>query len=237
MQNLTDQHGNKFTLPTCWADVTTAQFCETDAMLTFDERASYFAGRDIPAGDTLDWMLLPPEAQPGKELDLEQQAYEQVELLRVVLSSLSLNQCLPIVWGLYWAKAACLNGSRFEQKRADTLAGQVISESILFCWGGVTHCLAELRRLTDPKTGKYSRLSEPDPTESARRAREAGAEELLAEFGYKNVVKLVATQMNLKEHEVKQLPWGEVAEHLIMQRQSAILADNMQRNARTPADE
>ena len=42
MQTLGDSAG-PFTMPPSWAEVSTAQFCATDPLLTVEAHASYFA--------------------------------------------------------------------------------------------------------------------------------------------------------------------------------------------------
>ena len=235
MQTLIDQHG-PFQLPTSWAEVTTAQFCVVDLLKTMEARASYFAKRPIQVNKlvaiALDWVMTPPEAVVNNPLNLAQQSYEQVELIRAVLNSRPLSVCLPIVWGLFMAQYAQLNPATSCQKRADGLAASTMDNCILHYYGDVAHCLGEVRRIMDADNSPYKELFEPDPTEAAQRARDAGAEELLGSFGYKNVLKSVALQLMIDQDDVKKMTWDAVAEHLIQERRTAILADNIQRNAR-----
>ena len=236
MQHFIDSAG-PFQLPTSWAEVTTRQFCEADPLMTVEQRASYFAGRPIQVNgmvaDALAWMLSAPEAVVNNPLDLAQQSYEQVELIRAVLNSHPLSVCLPIVWGLFMAQHAQLNPASSCQKRADGLASSAMDNCILYYYGDVAHCLGEVRRIMDPDNSLYKELFEPDPTEAAQRARDAGAEELLGSFGYKNVLKSVALQLMIDQEDVKKMTWDAVAEHLIQERRQAMLSDNIQRNAKS----
>lgn len=239
MLTLLDNAGT-YELPTGWHEVSTKQFCDTDPLRTVEARASYFAGRPIQVNgmvaDVLAWMLTPPPTDGANRLNLEELAYEQLEMIRAALARFPLHTCLPIVWGLYAAKWASLNGDVFRKQRADVLATSVMNECILFCYGDVMHCLSELDRLTNPETGVYRELSEPDTTEAGQRARAAGADELFSNFGYENVIKAVAPQLQMQESQVRQLPWGEVTRHLVFQRLTAILADTIQRNAQRAND-
>ena len=234
MQTLIDQHG-PFTLPAGWHEVTTRQFCEADPLLTVEERASYFAGRPIQVNalvaDALEWMLSPPPVDGGLPYpeDLGQESYLQVEIIRALLAARPLHECVGQLYGLTVARDSFYGHppELFDQAVADRRARRCMAWPITNTWPAVAHCLAELQRLAT----KYAELSEPDPTEAARRAKEAGADELLGLFGHYNVAKSVAQQMGISLDAAYQLPWENVAVHLLHERRVAILSDTIQRNA------
>ena len=230
MQHLTDQHGNKFTLPASWADVTTLQFCESDTMPDLDQRAAYFAGLPIPAGDKLDWMLTPPAAAPNL-LDLGQCCFLAVETIRATLAEGELTKVFARVYGLYLAcQLAQAYGKDFDPARAAEKAAACQAWPITDTLPVVLHCIAELQRLAVA----YAALAEPDPTDAARRAREAGADELLGMFGHLNTANALSLKLGVTLDAAYQLPYNTVCFYLLHDRQTAILADNIQRNASKP---
>ena len=236
MQTLIDQHG-PFTLPTSWAEVTTQAFCATDPLLTVEARASYFAGRPIQVNalvaDALEWMLTPPDTEGGLPYpaDLGQETYLQVETIRGLLAARPLNECFGQVYGTVQARR--LNYQQpdiFLQKLADIIGVGCLPLPITDTWPAVAHCLTELKRLAVA----YAELSEPDPTEAARRAREAGAEELMGMFGHLNVANALSLKLGVTLDAAYQLPYNTVCFYLLHDRHAAILADNIQRNASKP---
>lgn len=233
MQTLIDQHGS-FQLPTNWAEVTTAQFCATDPLTTVEQRASYFAGRPIQVNglvaDALEWMLTPPLTDVPWQMNLGQCCYLAVETMRATLAGAVLTQAFEPVYGLYSAcHFAEVFGEPFNQVRATNKAAACAGWPITSTYPAVMHCLSELERLGT----KYAELAEPDPTEAARRAREAGADELLGVFGHFNVAKAIAQQMGLTLDAAYALPYETVCVHLLHERRTAILSDTIQRNAKS----
>lgn len=233
MQSLLDING-VFQLPTGWHEVTTRQFCDTDPLMTVEQRASYFAGRPIQVNglvaDALAWMLTPPPTDGGLPYpaDLGQETYLQVEELRASLA-MPLRMSFGHVYGTFVARRRGFQRRDFNQGDVLNLALHCLDLLITDTYPAVAHCLAELDRLAT----KYAELSEPDPTEAAQRARDAGADELLGMFSHFNVAKAIAQQMGITLDAAYQLPWETVAVYLLHERRSAILADNIQRNARS----
>lgn len=236
MQHFIDKAG-PFELPTSWAEVTTRQFCDTDPLMTVEQRASYFAGRPIQVNglvaDALAWMLSAPPLDEGLAYprDLGQETYLQVETIRALLTAQPLHECYGQVYGTFvrGLTLPLFGPAVFSQEKAAVWARNCMPWPITDTYPAVAHCLAELQRLAT----KYAELSEPDPTEAAQRARDAGADELLGMFSHFNVAKAIAQQMGLTLDAAYQLPWDVVAVHLLHERRTAILADNIQRNARS----
>lgn len=236
MQTLIDTTG-PFKLPTHWGEVTTAQFCATDPLETVEARASYFAGRPIQVNvlvdDALAWMRTPPSADVPWQMNIGQCCYLAVETMRAALAGAVLSEAFQPVYGLYSAcHFADVFGVPFNQVRATVKADACAGWPITTTYPAVAHCLTELQRLAT----KYAELSEPDPTEAAARAREAGADELLGIFGHYNVAKAVAQQMGITLDAAYALPWESVALHLLHSRRTAILSDTIQRNAKQSHD-
>ena len=244
MQTLIDSAG-PFTLPTGWHEVSTAQFCAVDPLPTVEARASYFAGRPIQVNglvaDALAWMLSPPPTgQRGSSYpwDLGQETYLQVETIRGLLTAKPLHECFAQVYATFVAREKNYRLPEYSQVFADRLAGDCMEEwpegtfgrslwMITETYPAVMHCLAELQRLAT----KYAELSEPDPTEAARRAKEAGADELLGIFGHFNVARALAERSGRTIDEVYALPFETVCVYLLHDRRTAILSDTIQRNA------
>ena len=233
MQTLIDQHG-PFTLPTGWHEVTTQQFCEADPLMTVEQRASYFAGRPVQVNglvaDALEWMLVPPLVDGGLPYpaDLGQETYLQVESIRALLASQPLHACFGEVYGTFVARPFNYQQpDLFLPKLADIIGVGCLPMPITDTWPAVAHCLAELQRLAV----LYAELAEPDPTESARRAREAGADELLGMFGHYNVAKALADRERCSIDIIYQRPYDTIATALLHDRRTAILADTIQRNS------
>jgi hypothetical protein len=234
MQTLIDQHGS-FALPTGWHEVSTRQFCEADPLTTVEQRASYFAGRPIQVNglvaDALKWMLQPPPTDGGLPypLDLGQETYLQVETIRALLSSQPLHQCFGEVYGLFVARYRKHGRDPFNQTEAAEIGVMAMDWRILATYPAVAHCLAELTHLA----AKYAELAEPDPTEAGRRARDAGADELLGVFGHFNVAKALAEREGCSIDVIYQRPYETIAITLLHDRRTAILSDTIQRNAKT----
>ena len=231
MHTLIDQAG-PFTLPTGWHEVTTRQFCASDPLLTVEARAGYFAGRPIQVNervaDALEWMLTPPPTEVPWQMDLGQCCYLAVETMRAALAGAVLSDAFEPVYGLYSAcHFADVFGEPFNQVRATNKAAACAGWPITSTYPAVIHCLAELERLAT----KYAELAQPDPTEAARRAREAGADELLGMFGHFNVARALSQQMGRTLDEVYQLPYETVCIYLLHDRRTAILTDNLHRNS------
>ena len=237
MQTLIDTTG-PFKLPTHWGEVTTAQFCAVDPLETVEARASYFAGRPIQVNvlvsDALAWMLTPPPADGGLPYpeDLGQESYLQVETIRALLSAAPLVSCYGDVYGTFVARKRGFQLPEYNANSVASIGGQCYTFPITDTWPAVAHCLTELQRLAT----KYAELAEPDPTEAAARAREAGADELLGIFGHYNVAKAVAQQMGITLDAAYALPWESVALHLLHARRTAILSDTIQRNSQQRND-
>ena len=233
MQTLIDKHGS-FQLPTHWGEVTTAQFCATDPLTTMEQRASYFAGRPIQVNALvsggLAWMLVPPPLEGGGLYpdDLGQETYLQVETIRALLATRPLHECFGQVYGTATAKQLSWRAETFRPPMAAKLGSECLAWPITETYPAVMHCLTELERLAT----KYAELAEPDPTEAGRRAREAGADELLGIFSHYNVARAVAQQMGITLDAAYALPWETVAVHLLHDRRTAILSDTIQRNAK-----
>lgn len=234
MQTLIDTSG-PFKLPTHWGEVTTAQFCAVDPLQTVEARASYFAGRPIQVNervdDALEWMQTPPPLGSALRYptDLGQETYLQVETIRALLAKQPLHECLCEVYGVFGARLHNFRSFEvYEQGRATKLAACAEAWPITETYPAVAHCITELQRLAT----KYAELAEPDPTEAAARAREAGADELLGGFGHYNVALAVAQQMGITLDEAYALAWEAVALHLLHSRRTAILSDTIQRNAK-----
>lgn len=234
MQTLIDKDGS-FRLPTHWGEVSTAQFCATDPLPTVEERASYFAGRPIQVNglvaDALEWMLTPPPTDStwyAYPADLGQETYLQVETIRALLATQPIHACFCEVYGTFVMRAITLPpGQPFSQGRAAGYATSCADDRITDTYPAVAHCIAELQRLATT----YAELAEPDPTEAARRAREAGADELLGMFGHYNVAKALADRSGRTIDEVYQTPYETIAIALLHDRRTAILADTIQRNS------
>ena len=245
MQHFIDSAG-PFELPTSWAEVTTAQFCAVDPLMTVEQRASYFAGRPIQVNgrvaDALEWMLsAPPTGQVGSSYpwDLGQETYLQVETIRSLLAANTLHKCFAQVYATFVGREKNYRLPEYSQTFASQLAADCMEEwpegtfgrslwMITETYPAVAHCLAELQRLGT----KYAELAEPDPTEAAQRARDAGADELLGMFSHFNVAKALAQQMGITLDAAYQLPFETVCVHLLHERRTAILSDNIQRNAK-----
>ena len=232
MQTLIDSAG-PFTLPTGWHEVSTAQFCAVDPLPTVEARASYFADRPIQVNslvaDALAWMLSPPPLD-GRCLrveDLGQESYLQVETIRALLAAKPLHECYGEVFGTLIGRRSLLHAKEFSQELAARWAVECLDWPITDHYGAVMHCLAELQRLAT----KYAELAEPDPTEAARRAKEAGADELLVMFGHFNVARALAERSGRTIDEVYALPFETVCVYLLHDRRTAILSDTIQRNA------
>lgn len=234
MQTLIDATG-PFTLPTGWHEVTTRQFCATDPLTTVELRANYFAGRAIQVNalvaDALAWMLSAPptDGRCLKVDDLGQESYLQVETIRTLLAGKPLHECYGEVLGTLIGRRRLLHVGEFSQELAARWAIECLDWPIADHYGAVMHCLTELERLAT----KYAELAAPDPTEAAKRAREAGAEELLGGFGHFNVAKAIAQQMGLTLDAAYALPYETVCLHLLHERRTAILSDTIQRNAKS----
>ena len=233
MQTLIDSTG-PFQLPTHWGEVTTAQFCAVDPLPTAEARASYFAGRPIQVNglvaDALAWMLSAPPLGGGLPYpqDLGQESYLQVETIRTLLTTQPLHECVGAVYGTFVARDSYSRDTQaFDPTVADRRAKRCQPWPITDTWPAVAHCLAELQRLAT----KYAELSEPDPTEAARRAKEAGADELLGIFGHFNVARALAERSGRTIDEVYALPFETVCVYLLHDRRTAILSDTIQRNA------
>lgn len=234
MQTLIDSTG-PFKLPTHWGEVTTAQFCATDPLTTMEQRASYFAGRPIQVNAlvsvALAWMMVPPPTNEGGlpyPADLGQETYLQVETIRALLTARPLHECLLHVWAVFIArKWNFFAPNEYRQDIAERIQQMNADSPITQVYPAVIHCLAELERLAT----KYAELAEPDPTEAARRAREAGADELMGMFSHYNVARAVAQQMGITLDAAYALPWETVAVHLLHDRRTAILTDTIQRNS------
>ena len=235
MQTLIDATG-PFQLPTNWSEVSTKQFCATDPLQTVEARASYFAGRPIQVNglvaDALAWMLSPPPLDEGLAYprDLGQETYLQVETIRGLLTTQPLHECYGQVYGTFvrGLTLPLFGPAVFSQEKAAVWARNCMPWCITDTYPAVVHCRAELERLAT----KYAELAEPDPTEAAARAREAGADELLGVFGHYNIAKSVAQQMGITLEAAYALPWESVAIHLLHERRSAILSDTIQRQAK-----
>lgn len=232
MLTLLDNAGT-YELPTGWHEVSTRQFCAVDPLQTVEARASYFAGRPIQVNalvaDALAWMLTPPPTDEGLAYpqDLGQETYLQVESIRALLASQPLSTCLPTVYCCFKGRYNNWGAREFDQEYAYAYIERCLDWPITDTWPAVAHCLTELQRLA----AKYAELAEPDPTEAARRAREAGADELLGIFSHYNVAKAVAQQMGITLDAAYQLPFESVCVHLLHERRSAILSDTIQRQS------
>jgi hypothetical protein len=233
MQTLIDQHG-PFALPTGWHEVSTKQFCEADPLTTVEQRASYFAGRPIQVNglvaDALKWMLQPPPTDGGLPypLDLGQETYLQVEEIRTSFSA-PLHMCYAHVYGTFVARRRGFQRREFNQGEVLNLALHCLGLPVADTYPAVAHCKAELTRLDT----KYAELAEPDPTEAGRRARDAGADELLGVFGHFNVAKALAEREGCSIDVIYQRPYETIAITLLHDRRTAILSDTIQRNAKT----
>jgi len=237
MLTLIDKHGS-YQLPTGWHEVTTRQFCATDPLKTMEQRASHFAGRPIQVNalvaDALAWMLQAPPTEGGFAYppDLGQETYLQVESIRGMVTSKPLCDCFALVYAAFKGRYDDWGSAEFNQERSYEYADRCLDWPITDTYPAVAHCLAELKRLNE----KYAELAEPDPTEAARRARDAGADELLGLFGHFNVAKALAEREGCSIDVIYQRSWETVAITLLHDRRQAILADTIQRNSRQNAD-
>lgn len=230
-----------YQLPTGWHEVTTRHYCDLDRLqlATVEARASYFAGRAIQVNglvaDALAFLLSEPPTQGGLPypLDLGQETYLQVETIRELVAKQPLHQCYCQVYGTFTMRALTMPpGQPFMQNIAAIRAATAESDWITDTYPAFKHCLAELQRLTT----KYAELSEPDPTEAGRRARDAGADELLGLFGHFNVAKALAERQGVTIDTIYQTSWETIAITLLHDRRQAILSDAMQKNSRQNVD-
>jgi hypothetical protein len=235
-----------YTLPTGWHEVTTRQFCDLDRLQlrTAEARASYFAGRDIQVNvavaDCVAFLIqradgsysIPTTGGLPYPADLGQETYLQVEEIRASLAT-PLHMCYAHLYGTFVARRRGFQRREFRQDDVLNLALHSLELPITDTYPAVAHCINELHRLSNPETGKYKELSEPDPTEAGARARAAGADELLGLFGHFNVAKALAERQGRTVDEVYQTPWETIAITLLHDRRQAILSDTIQRNSKT----
>ncbi len=232
MLTLLDNAG-PYALPTGWHEVTTRQYCDLDRLqlATVEARAGYFAGRSIQVNelvaDALAWMLHPVPLDTGLPYpaDLGQETFLQVESIRKLLSEQPLCDCFAAVYGTFVARERSirpLHRIHYSQPTGEFFGGHGMTLPIFLTLPAVAHCLAELQRLAEA----FSVLSEPDHTEAARRAREAGSERL-APFGHLNVARAYAERFGKTIEEVYQWPWQQVAMFLVQDRISAEIQDNL----------
>lgn len=234
MLTLLDNAGT-YTLPTGWHEVTTRQYCDLDRLqlATVESRASYFAGRPIQVNglvaDALAWMLQGPVPTDGGlpyPADLGQETYLQVETIRALLLTQPLHECYAEVFGTFVARRRGFQSPEFNQNSVASIGGQALTFPTTETYPAVAHCLAELQRLD----AKYAVLAEPDYTEAARRAREAGSERL-GIFGHFNVARHYAQALGITIDAAYQMPWETIALLMYQDRISAEIHDNLSRQA------
>lgn len=231
MLTLLDATG-RYSLPTHWGEVTTRQRCDTDHMTTAEQRANYFAGRPIQVNtmvaDTLAFMLNSPPVEGGLPYpeDLGQETYLQVETIRGLVAKQPLPKCYGEVYGHFVARLRAYKEAAYRQDVALTVAQACADYPASDTWPAVAHCLAELERLAT----KYAELAEPDPTEAGRKAREAGADTLDV-FGHFNVAYAYSQKLGIPLDAVYQMPAETVYIMLLHDRRTAIINDNLQRQA------
>lgn len=230
MLTLLDKDG-PYQLPTGWHEVSTAQFCATDPLMTVEARASYFAGRPTQVNgrvaDALAWMLTPPPVHGGLPYpaDLGQEAFLQVETIRALLVAQPLTECFAQVWATMIERSSCF-GDGFDQSQVAPWANKCLTWPITDTYPAVHHCLTELQRLAT----KYAVLAEPDTTEAGRRAREAGADRLNV-LGHYNTATAYAQAFGITLESAYQTPWESVAVWLYQQRLQAEINDQLTKNS------